>query len=285
MEDSKRCRILAISGFDWKSNIRNRLDLGGHGDDELRFASSGLQAIADAEKAPPDLIIYSLSTHDLDGYEFCRKLKWTPALQDVPVLLVGWVSPTIVYPEAKRAGAAGYLYSAVHSQGLVAARNALLHGETYYPSLPFELAAMDASTGEHGRTVLVIDDNASMGELVQMMLGRERNDEVRYANSGPKGLAAAKQSPPDLIVLDIMMPGWDGFETYRQLRMASNLETVPVLFQTAYAKAYQMAQAVGASGCLIAPYGEDELLAARDAALRGEVYGPPPEGEEQGTVR
>ena len=278
MEDSKRCRILAVSGFDWQSNMRNRLDLGGHADDELHFADSGLQGIADAEKNPPDLIVYSLSTHDLDAYEFCRKLKWTPALQNVPVLLVGWVSPSIVYPEAKRAGAAGYLYNAVHSQGLVAARNALLRGETYYPSLPYELAELDASSGEQGCSVLVVDDNPSMGELVQMMLGRARNDQVRYANSGPKGLGAAKQSPPDLIILDIMMPGWDGFETYRQLRLESNLETVPVLFQTAYARAYQMAQAVGASGCLIAPYGEGELLAARDAALRGETWEAPAEG-------
>ncbi len=274
MVESRRCRILAISGFDWKSNIRNRLDASGYTGDELRFASSGLQAIADAEKDPPDLIIYSLSTLDLDAYEFCRKLKWTPALQDVPVLLVGWVSPALVYPRAKRAGAAGYLYSAVHSQNLVAARNALLRGETYFPSLPFELAAMNQSTGEEGCRVLVIDDNPAMGELVQMMLGRARNDDVRYANSGPKGLATAKQSPPDLIVLDIMMPGWDGLETYRQIRMTSNLETVPVLFQTAYARAQQMARTAGASGCLIAPYQEDELVAARDAALRGEVYDP-----------
>ncbi len=280
MDDSRRCRILTVSSYDWTSNIRNRLDLGGHSDDELRFADSGLQAIADAEKAPPDLIIYSLSTLDLDAYEFCRKLKWTPALQNVPVLLVGWVSPTIVYPEAKRAGAAGYLYSAVHSQNLIAARNALLRGETHYPSLPYELASMDASTGEQGHAVLVIDDNPAMGELVQMMLGRARNDRVVYASSGPKGLAAAKQSPPDLIVLDIMMPGWDGFETYRNIRMASNLEAVPVLFHTAYTRAYQMARSVGASGCLIAPYGENELVAARDAALRGEIYAPEPRGEE-----
>jgi len=272
MEESRRCRILAISGFDWKSNVRNRLDASGYTGDELRFASSGMQAIADAEKDPPDLIIYSLSTLDLDAYEFCRKLKWTPALQGVPVLLVGWVSPALVYPRAKRAGAAGYLYSAVHSQNLVAARNALLRGETYFPSLPFELASMDASTGEEGRKVLVIDDNPAMGELVQMMLGRARNDDVRYANSGPKGLAAARQNPPDLIVLDIMMPGWDGFETFRQIRMTANLETVPVLFQTAYARVQQMAQTAGASGCLIAPYQEDELVAARDTALRGEVY-------------
>ena len=280
MDDSRRCRILAISGFDWRSNMRNRLDLGGHSDDELRFASSGLQGIADAEKSPPDLIVYSLSTHDLDAYEFCRKLKWTPALQNVPVLLVGWVSPAIVYPEAKRAGAAGYLYNAVHSQGLVAARDALLRGDTYYPSLPFELAEMDASGCEHGCSVLVVDDNPSMGELVQMMLGRARNDHVRYANNGPKGLAAAKQNPPDLIIMDIMMPGWDGFETFRQIRMESDLETVPVLFQTAYSRAYQMARAVGASGCLIAPYSEGELLAARDAALRGEVWEPDGDAEQ-----
>ena len=109
MEEPKRCRILVISGYDWKPNIRNRLDLGGYTGDELRFASSGLQGIADAEKDPPDLIIYSLSTLDLDAYEFCRKLQWTPALQDVPVLLVGWISPTVVYPQAQRAGASGYL--------------------------------------------------------------------------------------------------------------------------------------------------------------------------------
>jgi CheY-like chemotaxis protein len=245
MDETRRCRILAVSSYDWKSSIRNRLDLSGYSNDELRTASSGLQAIADAEKDPPDLIIYSLSTLDLDAYEFCRKLHWTPALQDVPVLLVGWLSPTIVYPEARLAGASGYLYSAVHSQNLITARNALLRGDTYYPSLPFELASMDASNGEQGCTVLVIDDNPAMGELVQMMLGRARNDDVRYANSGPKGL-----------------------------------ETVPVLFHTAYARAYEMARSVGASGCLIAPYSEEELVAARDAALRGEVYEPEPKGQE-----
>jgi CheY-like chemotaxis protein len=280
MEEPKRSRILVVSGYDWKPNIRNRLDLGGYSGDELRFANSGMQAIADAENNPPDLIIYSLATLDLDAYEFCRKLKWTPALQDVPVLLVGWISPTMVYPQAQRAGASGYLYSAVHSQKLIAARNALLRGETYYPSLPFELAALEGSTGEQGHTVLVIDDNPAMGELVQMMLGRARNDDVKYANSGPRGLAAAKASPPDLFVLDIMMPGWDGFETYRQIRMTSGLEAVPVLFQTAYARAYQMAKAVGASGCLIAPYGEEELVSARDTALRGEVWTAQPQGAE-----
>lgn len=274
MDKTRSCRILAVSDYDWKYNIRHRLDLGGYTDDDLRFASSGGEGLTVAEQDPPDLIIYGLFTLDLDGYEFCRRLRWIPGVQDVPVLLVGWISPRIVYPEAQRAGAAGYLHNAVHAQNLVTARNALLQGETYYPPEPYEQAVLGALAGEEGSNVLVIDDNPSMGELVHMILGIERNDQVRYANSGPKGLAAARQSLPDLIILDVMMPGWDGFETHRQLRMASDLRSVPVIFQTAYARAYQTTQNLGASGCLLVPYGAQELLAARDTALRGEIYWP-----------
>ena len=186
MENIFRCRILAISDYDWAFSLRHRLDLGGYSEDQLHFAASGLEGLAVAEQGPPDLIIYGLCTLDLDGYEFCRRLQWNPALQKVPVLLVGWISPQIVYPRAQRAGAAGYLYSAVHASGLVTARNALLTGETYYPT---EVEPATVPTGRvtgAGCSVLVIDDTPTKAEIVHMILGRERNVEVRYANSGPK---------------------------------------------------------------------------------------------------
>lgn len=268
------CKILAISDFDWESGIRRRLDLGGCPDDALHFFSSGLEGLAAAEQDPPDMIIYGLFTLDLDGYEFCRRLKWIPAAQNVPVLLVGWISPKIVYPRAQRAGAAGYLYGAIHSQNLIKARNLFLRGETYYPPEALESDAPGADADAEGYTVLVIDDNPAMAAITDMTLGRGRNDEVRYASSGRKGLMAAKQNPPDLIILDVMMPGWDGFETFRQFHMTSGLEDVPVIFQTAYSKAFQEAKNLGTAGCLLVPYKAQDLLAARDAALRGEVYDP-----------
>jgi CheY-like chemotaxis protein len=278
-----KCRILAISDFDWTFSLRQTLDLGGCADDELRFAAGGLEGLAIVEQAPPDLIIYGLFTLDLDGYEFCRRLKWIPAAQDVPVLLVGWVSPSIVYPKARHAGAAGYLCNAVHSQSLVAARHALLRGESFYPPESSKLVAPGGAASGEGARVLVIDDTPAKAEVVHMFLGRERNDEIRYANSGAKGLEAARQDPPDLIVLDIMMPGWDGFETFRQIRMTSSLESVPVVFQTAYTRSYDRAQSLGASGCLLAPYRPKELLAARDTALRGGTYRSKWEHDEAGT--
>jgi len=281
MDNFKSCRILAISDYDWTFSVRHRLDLGGCAEDELRFAVGGLEGLAVAEQDPPDLIIYGLFTLDLDGYEFCRRLQWLPALQNVPVLLVGWISPRIVHPKAQRAGAAGYLYSAVHGQGLVEARNALLRGETYYPPESYPSAKPDSTLEQEGSRVLIIDDTPTKAEIAHMILARERNDEVRYANSGPKGLAAARQNPPDLVILDVMMPGWDGFETLRQFRMTSGLEDVPVIFQTAYGRAYERARTLGASGCLLAPYRGEELVAARDAALRGEDYVPASERERE----
>ena len=101
MDNITSCRILAISDYDWTFSVRHRLDVGGCTEDELRFAAGGLEGLAVAEQDPPDLIIYGLFTLDLDGYEFCRRLQWIPALQDVPVLLVGWLSPRIVYATLK----------------------------------------------------------------------------------------------------------------------------------------------------------------------------------------
>jgi CheY-like chemotaxis protein len=280
MATTKMCKIMVVSDFDWEFSIRRRLDLGGCPDDKLSLVASGQEALVIAEQEPPDMIIYGLLTLDMDGYEFCRRLKWIPALQDVPVLLVGWISPKIVYPRARRAGAAGYLYSAVYAQGLIAARNALARGELYYPPELYEATGPGAPPDQEGACVLVIDDNPAMADIVCMTLGRERNDEVRYADSGPKGLDAARQNPPDLVILDIMMPGWDGFETHRQFRMTSGLEEVPFIFQTAYAQSYETARSLGAAGCLLAPYSTEDLLAARDAALWGDsqesISGPEP---------
>ncbi|MEW5787551.1 MAG: two-component system response regulator [Pseudomonadota bacterium] len=80
-------------------------------------------------------------------------------------------------------------------------------------------------------TVLVVDD---VPENIDILTGILKTDyRVRAATNGPTALALAAKSPPDLILLDIMMPGMDGYEVCRQLK--SNLATrkIPVIFVTA----------------------------------------------------
>lgn len=80
-------------------------------------------------------------------------------------------------------------------------------------------------------TVLVVDD---VPENIDVLTGILRDDyRVRAATNGPTALALARRAPPDLILLDIMMPGMDGYEVCRQLKSELMTSKVPVIFVTA----------------------------------------------------
>ncbi len=81
-------------------------------------------------------------------------------------------------------------------------------------------------------TILVVDDTP---ENLKLMAGLLRDDySVKVANSGEKSLAIAQTPPfPDLILLDIMMPGMDGYEVCRRLKANPATKGIPVIFLTA----------------------------------------------------
>ncbi|MCF8168707.1 MAG: diguanylate cyclase [Rhodoferax sp.] len=79
--------------------------------------------------------------------------------------------------------------------------------------------------------ILAIDDTPS--NLMTLGSVLEGEFELQFASSGPAGIALALKNPPDLILLDIMMPEVDGFETFRRLRAQPGLQSIPVIFVTA----------------------------------------------------
>ena len=74
--------------------------------------------------------------------------------------------------------------------------------------------------------MLVVDDNPQNVELLLETLDDE-GFEVRAASSGPIALNEAKNAPPDLILLDIMMPGMDGYEVCQALKADERLQQIP----------------------------------------------------------
>jgi CheY-like chemotaxis protein len=106
--------------------------------DEVRIASSASEGLSIAEQERPDLIIIRIMMYEMNGYEACRQLKAMPPLQDIPILLQAAMDPKRVYPEAQRVGAVGYLCQPYSPQELIAARDAALRGDVYYPPPPEE---------------------------------------------------------------------------------------------------------------------------------------------------
>jgi DNA-binding response OmpR family regulator len=121
--------------------------------------------------------------------------------------------------------------------------------------------------------ILVIEDDDIVARTIERSL---RGDEfrVRLANSGVEGLKIARRNPPDLVILDIIMPGMDGYAVCREMRADSLLEHVPVLFLTAKIKDEDKIAGflAGADDYLGKPFNIDELILRVRAILRRMHY-------------
>jgi len=122
--------------------------------------------------------------------------------------------------------------------------------------------------------ILVVDDDPEILSLLKRGLAYD-GYEVDAAKDGAEALAKARDSEPDLVVLDVMMPGLDGIEVSKRLRQASQ---VPILMLTAKGTVADRVTGLdsGADDYLVKPFSFDELLARVRALLR---RSQPREGE------
>jgi DNA-binding response OmpR family regulator len=85
------------------------------------------------------------------------------------------------------------------------------------------------------RSVVYIEDDLEMIDLVTLILGR-KGFQVKGAHGGRNGLDIIFHEPPDLVLLDLMMPGMDGWEVYQQIKANEKTRHIPVIVITAKAQ-------------------------------------------------
>ena len=119
------------------------------------------------------------------------------------------------------------------------------------------------------RTVLVIDDEPELVKLLDYNLTKA-GYLVISAKDGEAGLAAARKHAPDVIILDVMMPGLDGWEVCKRLRTEPSTAALPMLMLTAKADEGDrvLGLELGADDYVAKPFGVRELLARVKALLR-----------------
>lgn len=106
------------------------------------------------------------------------------------------------------------------------------------------------------RTVMYVDDEPDIREVVEMSLGLVEGLTVHVCDSGDRALQALAQVRPDLVLLDVMMPGMDGPATLARIRTQPHSPHVPVVFMTAKALPQEVARFIqlGAAGVIAKPF-------------------------------
>jgi len=123
--------------------------------------------------------------------------------------------------------------------------------------------------------VLVVDDERDFRHLMTMFLLRSKMPiDVDAVSNGFDALRQARAQPPDLILLDVMMPGMDGFDVCRELRAGERTRAIPVLMLTALDEVSDRTRGflVGADDYLGKPFDRGELL-ARVRRILQRTYG------------
>ncbi len=207
---------------------------------EVSVASRAHDAIDQARAERPDLITLDIYLPDADGFEVLQQLKIDPVTAGIPIVIVS------VLPDEQagfRLGAVDYLTKPIEPQRLVASINRLLHGS--------------------GK-VLVVDDDRDTRDLLQAAL-EARGFSVVLTASGKRALFLARQENPDLILLDLKLPGMDGYEVLQRLKSARDTADIPVMVITGSLTDEEVKQqrvlSLGASRFLTKPFAVDDLVA------------------------
>jgi phosphate regulon transcriptional regulator PhoB len=117
--------------------------------------------------------------------------------------------------------------------------------------------------------VVIIEDEADIVEMVRYNFRKEGFDIESFAR-GRDGLEALRRSPPDLLLLDIMLPDQDGFSICKQVRADERLKSLPVIFLTARGEEVDrvVGLEIGADDYVVKPFSPRELVARARAVLR-----------------
>ena len=119
------------------------------------------------------------------------------------------------------------------------------------------------------KRILCIEDEPEMVDLIRLILNR-RGFEVTGASGGVDGLSKIRESRPDLVLLDLMMPDMDGWEVYQQIKADDALKNTPVIVVTA--KAQSIDKVLGlhiakVDDYIAKPFSPQELLSSVEKVL------------------
>jgi DNA-binding NtrC family response regulator len=231
MKKAKKLRVLLVDDEqDFTESLAERLQLR---DVEADVAHDGEQALEVVQAEVPDVMVLDLRMPGIDGLEVLRQVKKSHPKVEV-VILTGHGTDKDE-AEALRLGASAYLRKPVDVDQLV-------------------------KTLQHEKLkVLLVDDEQEFVDSLSERL-ELRNLETEVAKNGEEALAAVKTDVPDVMVLDLRMPGIDGIEVLRRVRKSHPEVAVVVLTGHGTDKDEKEAIKLGASAYLKKPVDVDQLV-------------------------
>ena len=241
-------------------------ELLGYDDIDVKVVSTGREALDEMNNEPCDCVVLDLRLPDMSGFDVLERLRETPSLSDLPVVVFTGKELSPEEDARLRTLARSVVVKGVESPERLLDETALfLH--RVVDNLPSEKQRMlerlhHSDEALIGRRVLVVDDDVRNIFALSSVLER-RGMTVLTAGTGREAIATLESTPDIAIVLmDIMMPEMDGYETMQVIRQNPAFRRLPIVALTAKAMKGDREKCLeaGASEYLAKPVNTEQLL-------------------------
>jgi diguanylate cyclase (GGDEF)-like protein len=228
----------------------------------ISAATGGERALELARRQPqPDLILLDIKMPGMDGYAVLAALKINPVTAEIPVIFVTALAEAADEARGLALGVTDYITKPVNPELLkTRVRNQIELQRCRRHPVMFDIAAHADSA--HPSTLLVVDDiPENIHELIEALKGEYR---IMVACDGAKAIEAIQGgAPPDLVLLDIVMPGMDGYEVCRRIKATPAGNHIPVVFVTVVDATEDKVKGFdfGAADYITKPFNIDEVRA------------------------
>ena len=257
--NDKRARILIVD--DVHENLHALMNILRE-DYALCAATCGEKALELAHRQPsPDLILLDIKMPGMDGYSVLSALKLSAATADIPVLFVTALADSTDEARGLALGVADYITKPVNPDLLKTRIHNQLELKRFRQNpISFDIAAH--SDPANPPTILVVDDiPENIHELLEALKDEYR---IMVARNGSQALDAIQGlTPPDLVLLDIVMPRMDGYEVCKRIKATSAGNRTPVIFVTVINATSEKVKGfdIGAADYITKPFDIDEVRA------------------------
>jgi len=205
---------------------------------DVQTASNGADALRLLQSRPIDLVLSDWNMPLMDGLELLRHIRADEKLASIPMVMVTAEADRDRIAQAISSGVSDLLVKPYTRQRLedkiagALSRRVRLPGAAPASASTSAAARPQSQAAPPQPTLLVVDDTPENLRLIADLF--EGQYRVRVAHNGPKALAmCSSDNPPDLVLLDVMMPGMDGFEVAQRMREHPGSAHIPIIFVTA----------------------------------------------------
>ena len=242
-------RILIIEDEANNLDVARRIVRGaGH---EALIATDGAAGLELARREHPDAVLVDLLLPKLDGWSVTRAIRAEAWATEIPIIAVSALAMDADRERAREAGCDDFVTKPYAPAELRAVLNRYFASGAAPKQMtrPPERPASGIEPSERLGRVLIVDDEPANVELIVRRLSGN-GYETLTASNGHDAIAAAIKEQPDLILMDVMMPGLDGWQATKLLKADPKTANIPVVFVTARDRPEDVAAGFEAGGIM-----------------------------------